>query len=254
MNEDLFDTTFRLDGKTAVITGAASGIGLATAQLFAEKGASVALLDLHLAQAQQAAEGLEYGTAVEVNVGDSESVRKAVAEVREKFGKIDILVNSAGIGPVEWAEDYPEEDWHRTMSVNVNGMFFMSQQVGREMIAAQRGGKIISLASQAGLVAIDRHVAYSASKAAVISITKSLAHEWGKHHIQVNAISPTATYTPLIAGYWEGAIKEEAIRNTPAGRFAEPGEIAAAALFLASGAANMITGANLVVDGGYTIH
>ncbi|ANF96759.1 GolD/DthD family dehydrogenase [Paenibacillus bovis] len=254
MNGNLYDTTFRLDGKTAVITGAASGIGLATAQLFAEKGASVALLDLHLEQAQRAAEGIEYSAAFEVNVADSESVRKAITQVQEKLGHIDILVNSAGIGPVEWAEDYPEADWHRTMEVNMNGMFFMSQQVGREMIAAQQGGKIISLASQAGIVAIDRHVAYSASKAAVISITRSLAHEWGKHNIQVNAISPTATYTPLITGYWEGEIKEEAIRNTPVGRFAEPGEIAAAALFLASGSANMITGANLVVDGGYTIH
>ncbi|WP_411349900.1 GolD/DthD family dehydrogenase [Paenibacillus sp. WLX2291] len=254
MKRDVFDTSFRLDGKTAIITGAASGIGLAVAHLFVEKGASVALLDLNLEQAEQAASGLERAAAFAVDVGDSASVEQAVLAVKEHFGGVDILVNSAGIGPVEWAEHYPEDDWHRTMRVNLNGTFFMAQQVGRELIAANRGGKIISLASQAGIVAIDRHVAYSASKAAVISITKSLAYEWGKYGIQVNAISPTATYTPLIAGYWEGEIKDEAIANTPAGRFAEPGEIAAAALFLASEASNMVTGANLVVDGGYTIH
>lgn len=254
MTRDLFNTSFRLDGKTAIITGAASGIGLAVAQLFVEKGASVALLDLNLEQAEQAASGLERAAAFAVDVGDRASVEQAVSAAKEHFGSVDILVNSAGIGPVEWAENYPEEDWHRTMRVNLNGTFFMAQQVGRELIAANKGGKIISLASQAGIVAIDRHVAYSASKAAVISITKSLAYEWGKYGIQVNAISPTATYTPLIAGYWEGDIKDEAIANTPAGRFAEPGEIAAAALFLASEASNMVTGANLVVDGGYTIH
>ncbi|MEW4369497.1 GolD/DthD family dehydrogenase [Paenibacillus kandeliae] len=254
MTRDLFNTSFRLDGKTAIITGAASGIGLAVAQLFVEKGASVALLDLNLEQAEQAASGLERAAAFAVDVGDLASVAQAVSAAKQHFGGVDILVNSAGIGPVEWAEKYPEEDWHRTMRVNLNGTFFMAQQVGRELIAANKGGKIISLASQAGIVAIDRHVAYSASKAAVISITKSLAYEWGKYGIQVNAISPTATYTPLIAGYWEGDIKDEAIANTPAGRFAEPGEIAAAALFLASEASNMVTGANLVVDGGYTIH
>ncbi len=254
MQINAVDTSFSLVGKTAIITGAASGIGRAVAQLFVEKGASVALLDLNLEQAQEVASSLERAAAFTVDVGDRASVVQAVSAAKEHFGRLDILVNSAGIGPVEWAEDYPEEDWHRTMRVNLNGTFFMSQQVGCELIAAKQGGKIISLASQAGIVAIDRHVAYSASKAAVISVTKSLAYEWGKYGIQVNAISPTATYTPLIEGYWEGKIKDEAIRNTPVGRFAEPGEIAAAALFLASQASNMVTGANLVVDGGYTIH
>ena len=111
------------------------------------------------------------------------------------------------------------------------------------------------MASQAGIVAIDKHVAYSASKAGIISMVKSLAYEWGKYGIQVNAISPTATETPIIVGYWDvGEVHEKAIEGTPAGRFCKPEEIAAASFFLATEAANMITGANLVVDGGYTIH
>lgn len=131
----------------------------------------------------------------------------------------------------------------------------MSQYVGNQMIEAGNGGKIICLASQAGIVAIDKHVAYSASKAGIISMVKSLGYEWGQYGIQVNAISPTATETPIIVGYWDvGEVHEKAISNTPAGRFCKPEEVAAAALFLASEASNMITGANLVIDGGYTIH
>jgi len=246
---------FRLDNKVAVITGAASGIGEAIARLFSEKGATVCALDLNLDKARKVAESLPGAAAYQLDVADNSSIDKAVQEVLKKYGNINILVNSAGIGPVELAEDYPEKDWYSTMSINLNGTFFMSQRVGRSMIAAKKGGKIINLASQAGIVAIEKHVAYSASKAAIISITQTLGFEWGKYGIQVNAISPTATNTPLIVGYWDvGERHTQAIANTPAGRFAEPWEIAAAALFLASDASNMVTGSNLVVDGGYTIH
>lgn len=255
MNEKPQNTNFRLDGKVAAVTGAASGIGLAIARLFAEKGAIVCALDLNLEKARQLADSLPDAKAYQVDVANNTSIDTVVAEVLKNHENIDILVNSAGIGPVEWAEDYPEADWYRTMEINLNGTFFMSQKVGRAMIKSKKGGKIINLASQAGIVAIDQHVAYSASKAAIISVTKSLGFEWGKYHIQVNAISPTATNTPLIKGYWDiGERHTRAIANTPAGRFAEPWEIAAAALFLASDASDMITGANLVVDGGYTIH
>lgn len=249
------NTEFRLDGKVAVITGAASGIGLAVAKLFAEKGAFVCALDVNLEKARETAASLPMAKAYRVDVSDNLSINKAVDAILKNHENIDILVNSAGIGPVEWAKDYPEADWNRTMAINLNGTFFMSQKVGCAMIESKNGGKIINLASQAGIVAIDKHVAYSASKAAIISVTKSLGYEWGKYNIQVNAISPTATMTPLIEGYWDvGERHKQAIANTPAGRFAEPWEIAAAALFLAGGASDMITGANLVVDGGYTIH
>ena len=141
------------------------------------------------------------------------------------------------------------------IAVNLSGTFYISQRIGKEMIRHGNGGKIISIASQAGIVSIDKHVAYSASKAGIISMTKSLAYEWGQYGIQVNAISPTATETPLIVGYWDvGKVHDDAIANTPAGRFCKPEEVAAAAVFLASESSNMITGANLVIDGGYTIH
>ena len=255
MNEFPKALDFRLDNKVAVITGAASGIGEAIARLFSEKGAAICALDLNIDKARIVAGNLSKSAAYQVDVADNSSIDRAVQEVIKNHGNINILVNCAGIGPVEWAEDYPENEWYRTMSINLNGSFFMSQRVGRSMIEAKKGGKIINLASQAGIVAIEKHVAYSASKAAIISITQTMGFEWGKYGIQVNAISPTATKTPMIVGYWDvGERHTQAIANTPAGRFAEPWEIAAAALFLASDASNMITGSNLVVDGGYTIH
>lgn len=250
-----YSTDFRLDKKLAVVTGAASGIGLAVAQLFAENGATVCLLDLNIERASQAAQGIPGAEAYAVNVADSASVRDVVSAIIARHEKIDILVNSAGIGTIQWASEFTEKDWRSVIDINLTGTFLMSQRVGQEMIRAQTGGKIICLASQAGIVAIDKHVAYSASKAGIISMVKSLGYEWGQYGIQVNAISPTATETPIIVGYWDvGEVHEKAIANTPAGRFCKPAEIAAAALFLASGAANMITGANLVIDGGYTIH
>ncbi|MEA4898809.1 GolD/DthD family dehydrogenase [Bacillota bacterium Meth-B3] len=250
-----FSTDFRLDQKVAVITGAASGIGLETAKLFSKKGARVCMVDLNLDKVLKAALTIDNASAYAANIADVQSVDAAVRAIMKNEGRIDVLVNSAGVGDIEWAEQMRPEIWERVIAINLTGTFFMSQRVGREMIAAQNGGKILSLASQAGSVAIDKHVAYSASKAGVISMTQSLAYEWGKHGIQVNAISPTATETPLIMGYWDvGEVHEKAIANTPAGRFCKPEEVACCAVFLASEAANMITGANIVIDGGYTIH
>lgn len=248
-------TDFRLDGKVAVITGAASGIGLATAELFAEKGAIVCLCDLNGEKAKETARHISNAYGYQVNIADTQSVNALTEALVKEHGHIDILINSAGVGDIEWAEEMSEKTWRKVIDINLSGTFFVSQRIGKEMIHAGKGGKIISLASQAGIVAIDKHVAYSASKAGIISMTKSMAYEWGKYGIQVNAVSPTATETPLIEGYWDvGERHTNAIANTPAGRYCKPIEIACAALFLASDAANMITGENLVVDGGYTIH
>ncbi|MEA5067470.1 MAG: SDR family NAD(P)-dependent oxidoreductase, partial [Christensenellaceae bacterium] len=207
-----FSTDFRLDQKVAVITGAASGIGLETAKLFSKKGARVCMVDLNLDKVLKAALTIDNASAYAANIADVQSVDAAVRAIMKNEGRIDVLVNSAGVGDIEWAEQMRPEIWERVIAINLTGTFFMSQRVGREMIAAQNGGKILSLASQAGSVAIDKHVAYSASKAGVISMTQSLAYEWGKHGIQVNAISPTATETPLIMGYWDvGEVHEKAI-------------------------------------------
>lgn len=250
-----YQTDFRLDGKIAVVTGASSGIGLAVSRIFSEKGAVVCMVSRNLEKTQKAAASVAHACALEADVSDPSTVEKVVKEIMNKYGRIDILVNSAGIGNIEWAKDMPVQTWDKVISVNLSGTFYMAQRVGQEMIRLGNGGKIINLASQAGIVAIDKHVAYSASKAGIISMTKSLAYEWGRYGIQVNAISPTATETPIIVGYWDtGKIHEDAIANTPAGRFCKPEEIALAAVFLASEASNMITGENLVIDGGYTIH
>lgn len=248
-------TDFRLDNTVAVITGAASGIGLAIAKLFAERGALVCLCDRSEKALQAVVEQLPGSRGYSLDISDFDTVNRVVLQIERECGAIHVLVNSAGVGDIDWAEKITPDLWKKVIDVNLSGTFYMSQSVGKQMIAAQNGGKIISLASQAGLVAIDQHTAYSASKAGIISITKSLAYEWGKYGIQVNCISPTATETPIIAGYWDEPQRlKKTLENTPAGRYCKPVEIACAALFLASQASNMITGENLVVDGGYTIH
>lgn len=247
-------TDFRLDGKIVAITGAGSGIGFATSKLFTEKGATVCMLDMNLEAVKAKADEIG-GIAFYIDVSDPKTVDEAIANVIKKCGHIDVLVNCAGVGDIEYAEKMTPETWNKVIKINMSGTFFVSQAVGREMIKAGNGGKIIGLASQAGIVAIDKHIAYSASKAGIISMMKSFAFEWGKYGIQANAISPTATETPMIVGYWDvGERHTKTIENTPAGRFCKPIEIACAALFLASDASNMVSGSNLVVDGGYTIH
>lgn len=255
MTTKLSDAEFRLDHKVAVITGAASGIGLSISGMFADKGASVCMVCLNDEEMKKAGESLPGAMTVQADISNPRLVSQAVGKIIDRFGHIDVLVNSAGVGDIEWAKDMPTHIWDKVIAVNLSGTFYISQRIGQEMIRHGNGGKILSIASQAGIVSIDKHVAYSASKAGIISMTRSLAYEWGQYGIQVNAISPTATETPLIAGYWDtGKVHDDAIANTPAGRFCKPEEVAAAAVFLASESSNMITGANLVIDGGYTIH
>lgn len=244
---------FSLSGKLAVVTGAASGIGAAIAEGFAAKGARVAALDMNLEAAQAHAATLPDARAFACDVTDAASITRAVAEIRAEMGEIDILVNSAGIVDLAPAEEISDRAWTRTIEVNLTGSFLMAREVGRAMIAAGRGGRIINLASQAGSVAIDGHVAYCASKFGIIGVTKTLALEWGRHGITVNSISPTVVLTDLGRKAWDGPKGETMKAQIPVGRFAEPHEIAAAAVFLASDQAAMINGADLLVDGGYTV-
>lgn len=244
---------FSLSGKVAVVTGAASGIGAAIAETFAARGARVALLDMNLDAARSRAAGLTGAVAIACNVTDAKSVADALAEVQKQLGVPDIVVNSAGIVDLAPAEDLSQGAWDRTMAVNLTGTFLMAQAAGRVMIAEGKGGRIVNLASQAGSVAIDGHVAYCASKFGVIGVTKTLALEWGRHRITVNSVSPTVVLTELGRKAWDGPKGEAMKALIPTGRFAEPEEIASAVLFLASDEAAMINGADLLVDGGYTV-
>ena len=164
-----------------------------------------------------------------------------------------MLVNSAGIVDLAAAEEIGLAAWRRTLDVNLTGSFLVARAVAKRMIAQGGGGRIVNLASQAGSVAIEGHVAYCASKFGVIGMTKTMALEWGRHGITVNAISPTVVLTELGKKAWAGEKGEAMKALIPSGRFAEPAEIAAAAVFLASDAAAMINGADLLVDGGYTV-
>ncbi|MEJ6387885.1 GolD/DthD family dehydrogenase [Gymnodinialimonas ulvae] len=247
------DFEFSLDGKTAVVTGGASGIGAAIVHAFAAKGAHVAVLDLNAEAAAEQAAQHDGAMSTACNVADPDSVNAAVGDVETAFGHIDILVNCAGIVDLAPAAEIELSAWSRTLDINLTGSFLVAQAVGRSMIAQGNGGAIINLASQAGSVAIDAHVAYCASKFGVIGLTKTLALEWGGHGITVNSISPTVVLTELGKKAWEGPKGDAMKAQIPTGRFAEPEEIAAAAVFLASPGARMINGADLIVDGGFTV-
>lgn len=248
-----FDKDFNITDKVAVVTGAASGIGKAMAELFSEKGAYVVLLDIKEDVKDVAAKINPSRTlALQVDITKKENIENAVAEIKKVYPKIDILANSAGVALLEKAEDLPEEYWDKTMELNLKGSFLMAQIIGREMIATG-GGKIVNMASQASVIALDKHVAYCASKAAIVSMTQVLAMEWAPYNINVNAISPTVILTELGKKAWAGQVGEDMKKLIPAGRFGYPEEVAACALFLVSDAARLITGENLIIDGGYTI-
>lgn len=251
--EPSVDFEFRLDGKVALVTGAASGIGAAIAAAYAAKGARIAAVDLNAEGAERIAGELggdHRGFAC--NVADAASVQNAADAVAEEFGRIDILVNSAGVARLAPAEELSLQDWDSTLAINLSGTFLMCQAVGKRMLEAG-GGVIVNMASQAATVALDQHVAYCASKFGVVGVSKVLAAEWGGRGVRVNTISPTVVLTELGHKAWDGPRGDALKKLIPTGRFAYPDEIAAAAVFLASDAAAMINGADLVIDGGYTI-
>jgi glycerol dehydrogenase len=250
-----FNIDFSLVGKVAMITGAAKGIGKAIALLYAEKGADLALLDMSEELTFVAAEITAKGRTslpLIVDLTKRDQLEKAVSETIRVFGRIDILVNNAGIVLLDDAENLSEDFWDRTMAINTKAPFVLSQLVAKGMIR-NRSGRIVNIASQAGIIALDKHVAYTASKAAVIGITKVLAAEWAEYGIRVNAISPTVILTELGKKAWAGEVGEAMKKEIPAGRFGYPEEVAACAVFLAAEASDLITGSNLVIDGGYTI-
>jgi D-threitol dehydrogenase (NAD+) len=253
MTSPAVDLDFRLDDRVALVTGGASGIGAAIAAALAAKGARIAVADLDAAGAQTAAQALGPDSrGFGCDVADAASVGAVVEEVMASFGRIDVLINSAGIVMLGPAEELALDAWDTTIDVNLKGTFLMCQAVGNRMLAAGRG-VIVNMASQAASVALDQHVAYCASKFGVVGVSKVLASEWAGRGVRVNTISPTVVLTELGHKAWDGPRGEAMKELIPTGRFAYPDEIAAAAVFLASDAAAMINGADLVIDGGYTI-
>ena len=246
------DRNFSLEGKTAIITGGASGIGLVTSKLFAEKGAKVIIWDRN-SEVEAIAKSISSDTiGYKIDLQDMDAVKEAAG----KFHTADILCSLAAIAQSLPAEEMTVEMWNNHLGINLTGLFFTCQAVGNNMIKNGKGGKIINIASQAALVALYGHIAYAVTKAGVLAVTRQLAAEWAKYNINVNAISPTVIDTPmsdLKVGWWAGKRGAKLLDTMPCGRFGKPEEIAAAIVFFASDAANLINGENLVIDGGFTI-
>ena len=246
---------FDLEGKTAIITGGTRGIGYATAALFIRKGVNVVLIGRSAEIVDAAAALGKNAHAARGDITSKEFIRETMNDTLQRFGSADILVNNAGIVALESAETMPEDMWDTTLNVNLKGGFLMSQAFAAMLIENKRPGSIVFVASQAGVIALDKHAAYSSSKGGMIALTRDLAYEWAKYGIRVNCVSPTwVTTDSFKKGVdWQGPEGKELLKLLPAGRFAEPDEIAASIIFLAGDNAAMITGQNLIIDGGYTI-
>ncbi|WP_338890375.1 GolD/DthD family dehydrogenase [Rhodococcus sovatensis] len=239
------------DGLVAVVSGGASGIGAAIGAAYVAQGAEVVLVDRDGDAAASVAADIG-ARSVACDVANRTSVSRAVSSVIEDLGRVDVLVNSAGVARLGPAEDLSDEFWNLTMDVNLTGTFLMCQEFGRTMLA-RGSGRIINIASQAATVAISEHAAYCASKFGVLGLTKVLAAEWAGRGVTVNTISPTVVMTPLGREAWSNP-KGDALRaRIPVGRFAETDDVTNVAVFLASSGASMINGADVLVDGGYTI-
>ena len=247
---------FSLAGRKALVTGASKGIGAEICAVFAEAGADIVALgrdagDLAATAAAVRARGRRCLTLTAEMASPTEPVA-ACERALSEWGTIDILVNSAGIANVAPALDFSTGDWDRMMAVNLRAPFLTARTLAPAMIA-QAWGKIVNISSQTGVIALDEHAAYAASKGGLNALTKSLCAEWARYNVQVNAICPTVVMTPMGRAVWGAAEKGDPFRNaTPARRFAEPVEVADAALYLASGASGMVNGALLMVEGGFT--
>ena len=244
-----------LNGKTAVVIGGTSGIGRAIAHGLAEAGADVVPTSRRIEQVEAAAAEIEERGArslrVASDVSDRASLEKVLQESISAFGKVDILVNSAGRTKRAPTVDFPEEDWNDILETNLNGTLRACQVFGRHML--ERGyGRIINIASLSTFVALYEVAAYSASKAAVASLTKSLAVEWAQHGVNVNAIAPGVFRTALNQKLLDESERGREFQlRTPMKRFGKVEELAGAAVFLASEAASFVSGEILVVDGGF---
>ena len=257
MNETI-EALFGLDGQSAVVTGGGSGIGRATAVLLARAGARVTVADRDQPSGETAAADIEAqggrACAVQTDVADEAAIEKLFDHVMQREGRVDLLVNNAGLAIRRPAIDLDAADWERVLAVNMTGVFLCARAAARHMIAAKHGGCIVNVASIMGLSGggLYPNISYQATKGAVVNMTRALAVEWAPHDIRVNAVAPTYVRTPFIAPLLaQPELVERIEAMTPLRRLAEPDEVASAILFLAGKAAAMITGHTLPVDGGF---
>ena len=248
--------SFNLKGKTALVTGAAQGLGREIALALARSGASLVLSDIQSPE-DTAAAVEETGVpwiAVPADITDEDQVKVLAERSGSEWGKVDILINNAGVSQLSYTatEDLSKAEWETIIGINLTGTFLVCKHVGKKMIAGGGGSSIVNIATTAGITGVPRAPAYCASKAGVILLTKSLALEWARYHIRVNAVAPHYLETPLTEGLRASEkVYAGLVKQIPMGRFGKPSEIAGAVLFLASQASTYTTGTVIVADGGF---
>jgi NAD(P)-dependent dehydrogenase (short-subunit alcohol dehydrogenase family) len=245
-----------LAGKVAVVTGATKGIGIETCKVLADAGADIAAVgrdDAGLKEVKAAVEAVgRRCVAISADMSTEAGPAKAAKEALAAFGHVDILVNNAGIALIDPLVDAKVADWDMTMAVNLRAPFLMAKHLVPGMIA-RKAGKIVNISSQAGVVGLEAHGAYAASKGGLNMLTKVMTVEWAKHNIQINAVCPTVILTPMGEQVWGQPAKGDPMKaKIPAARFGMPVEVADLILFLASSASDLINGQEILIDGGYT--
>jgi len=246
----------RLDDKVAMVTGAASGIGLACAEMLADSGAKVALVDYNpetLAEATRKIEARGTAKGYQLDVTDIPRIAPTVGRIRQELGEIDILVCSAGVNIRQVAHEVTEENWDFINNVNAKGLFFCNQAVAVQSMIPRRSGAIINIASNMGLIGGPKRTAYCASKGDVVQLTRAETVDWAPYNIRINAVAPTWVLTNLTRELLKDPIVSDyIIGNTPLHHLATVEDVATAVCFLASDQASMITGTIMPVDGGWT--
>ena len=247
---------FSVEGRRALVTGATKGIGLEACKVLADAGADIVAVGRDADGLEEAKAAVEKRgrkcLAISADLATLEGPRNAAAQALAEFGTIDILVNCAGVTTIKSIVDTPDADWEWVNNVNLRAPFLLAQALAPNMIK-QNMGKIINVSSQSGVVALQDHSAYGASKGGLNMLTKVMTVEWAKHNIQANTICPTVILTPMGEMVWGDPAKGDPMKaKIPAGRFGKTVEVADLILFLASGASDMINGQDILIDGGFT--
>ncbi|HKU69232.1 MAG TPA: glucose 1-dehydrogenase [Burkholderiales bacterium] len=250
--------TGKSERRTALVTGASYGLGQATAVALAKDGYDVAVTELRVEELSDTLDKIKAaggrGVPVALDLRVMPSVEKAMADAVSALGRVDVLVNNAGVTVRKLALDVTREEWDEVINVNLKGSFFMSQQMGRHLVATKRPGCVISIASTHGTIGFTQRTTYGISKAGIIHMTRMLAYEWAEYGIRVNAVAPGTVATKTRAAYFDAnpAARKAMVDRVPLGRFGEPEEVAGAVRYLASPEAAYVTGQTLLLDGGLT--